>query len=561
MSFAPQSRAPQPIHSGLLRLIIRRIRAQGDVGSFARHEFCAFGVDAMDDWIGQMTTVPYFCPPCEKNKGAGGRSATIVARAMSHRSKVAADWLRARLDTSPADVRPHIELAASHYDRIVELLQPAIADEGEESYKDVIGDLAKQKEHAARVLRPIRKELSAVADDLETALGLSAIPGDRVTHADGRVWIEGVPHESLVYGWDISLRGLQLLLRDRGEQISLGELSVLSGDAFHFCFADAKDTCPELLMPSDALANAAGALGYEYEWLITDSGGRAHMGEGVTVAERRELTFGTLAKMRSQIDAGRPVLVGGASHQGCGNWSLVVGYDEAGTELCHNGLDGELAGTWSKIRGLSLPISNEGGLAGYWNGRPRGNVVSGFSGGWLVNPVFILGDKVARPSARDSIKSALNRAVELHSAESVYYFGGQHYFGVEAYQRWAAALAETGGLSDLMLDEVVRGRSAAAIFCDKSAAQLPAVAIHLQKAAELYRAEVKVAQQAFGDFIPFRWDNARRKEWGSAEERGLAAIAVKEMLELENAAVAEISKALLAWTGSPAGGNGEPRKT
>ena len=390
-----------------------------------------------------------------------------------------------------------------------------------------------------------KHEAEAVAQ-LEKALGVLDTPIDRVKRADGRVWIDGVPHESLVYGWDISLRGLHLMLRDRGEMITLDELSVLSGDAFHICFANAKDTCPELLIPTDALANAAHALGYEHEWLITDSGRRAHLGTSVPDATEREaLTRAVLQKIRAQVDAGRPPLVGGASDQGCGNWSLVVGYNDAGTELCHNGLDGEPAGTWSKIRGISSPISDKDDLAGYWNGRPRGTVVPGFQGGWLVNPAFILGDKRTRPDTVDTIETSLMRAVELHNAESVHYFGGQHYFGVEAYQRWSAALAGTGGISDLMLDEVVRGRAAAAEFCDQSATHLPAAAAHLRRAAEQYRAEVELARKAFGDFIPFRWDNVKRDTWGSAEQRRVAAESAKQMLKHEQAAILEITKALV----------------
>ncbi|MFH1568121.1 MAG: hypothetical protein ABIL09_08995, partial [Gemmatimonadota bacterium] len=137
-----------------------------------------------------------------------------------------------------------------------------------------------------------------------------------------RVLIEGVPHESLVYGWDISLRGLHLLLRHRGETLSLDELSVLSGDAFHLCFAAGPDTYPELLAPTDPLTHAAAALGYASEWLITESGRRAHLTPAVPdAARRRALTRAVLERLRSEVDAGRPPLVGGVSRQGCGNWS------------------------------------------------------------------------------------------------------------------------------------------------------------------------------------------------------------------------------------------------
>jgi hypothetical protein len=362
---------------------------------------------------------------------------------------------------------------------------------------------------------------------------------------NGRVVLKGVPHESLVYGWDCSLRGLHLLLQHRGETISLDELSVLSGDAFHICFATGPDTYPELLMPIDPLANAASALGYEYEWLITESERRGHLTKTVPdLAQRRALTLAVLRRIQAQIDAGRPALVAGVSHQGCGNWSLVIGYDQAGTELCHNGLDGEPAGTWSPIRGLTAPINDRDGLPGYWNGRPRGSVVPGFSGGWLVNPVFILGDRRDPPGPEEVARTVLQQAVALHQADSAHFFGGQHYFGAEAYRQWIAALPTMDGPADLVLDEVVRGRTAAATFCKRTAQLLPASAAPLMRAAEAYCREVEVARDAFPDFIPFRWDNPARDQWGSATQRTAAAGAVARLLEHERVAVAAIEEAL-----------------
>ena len=50
------------LDAALLRSVVGRIRAEGD---FARRQYCAFGLDAMDEWIAQMAGVPYFCPPCQ----------------------------------------------------------------------------------------------------------------------------------------------------------------------------------------------------------------------------------------------------------------------------------------------------------------------------------------------------------------------------------------------------------------------------------------------------------------------------------------------------------------
>lgn len=364
-------------------------------------------------------------------------------------------------------------------------------------------------------------------------------------HENERVLLEGVPHAALVYGWDSSLRGLHLLLQHRGETISLDELSVLSGDAFHLCFATGPDTYPELLMPTDPLGNAAAALGYRHEWWITESGLRAHLSKTMPEeAQRRALTLGVLMRIQAQIDAGRPALVGGVSHQGCGNWSLVIGYDRGNTELCHNGLDGEPAGTWSKIRGLTSPINQQDGMPGYWNGRPRGAVVPNYQGGWLVNPVFVLGDRHAAPDARDVARAVLQRAIALHQADSVHFFGGQHYFGAEAYRQWLAALPTMDSPADLIVDELERGRAAAAAFCERTAELLPAVATPLRRAADAYGQEVEIARVAFADFIPFRWDNPKRGQWGTVAQRESAAHTVARLLEHERAAVAAIEEAL-----------------
>jgi hypothetical protein len=363
--------------------------------------------------------------------------------------------------------------------------------------------------------------------------------------AEERVLLAGVPHESLVYGWDISLRGLHLLLQHRGEAVTLDELSVLSGDAFHLCFGVGADTYPELLMPTEPLGNAAAALGYSYEWWITESGLRGHLTNAVPdEARRRALTLEVLKRLQAQIDRGRPVLVGGVSHQGCGNWSLVIGYDRGHTSLCHNGLDNEPAGTWSKIWGLTAPINDRDGVPGYWNGRPRGTVVPGYQGGWLVNPVFVLGDQHEAPDPNTLTRAVLQRAVALHQAESVDFFAGRYYYGAEAYQQWAASMADSGGFADLVLDEVVRGRAAAAAFCEQRAGLHPRAGSALRQAAAAYRQEVEAARAGFADFIPFRWDNQARVRWGAAEQRRSAAQAVARMLEHERAAVAAVEQAL-----------------
>lgn len=156
----------------LLRDIVRRIRARGKPGSYARDSYSAFGVDAMDEWINQMTDVRYFCPVCQEKNGMGWKSAEIVAQAMAHRSRIASEWLMQQGASFPDSARPHLEAAAGCYDRIVELLHPAITGEGGESYRQFIGEMASQQAHADTVLRPVKAELTAAANEIERALAI-----------------------------------------------------------------------------------------------------------------------------------------------------------------------------------------------------------------------------------------------------------------------------------------------------------------------------------------------------------------------------------------------------
>ncbi|MCX7346939.1 MAG: hypothetical protein NTU78_14580 [Alphaproteobacteria bacterium] len=164
---ADSSKDEQP-HSSILKTAVARIRAQGDF--FSRKEYSAFGVDAMDDWIGQMETVQYFCPPCQAKAQAGWRSAMTVARAMTHRSGAAAAFLRRQLPGFPPDAKPRIMQAASYYDQIIAMLNHALIDSGSGNYRQFIGDIRQQKIHADRVLRPIKDLLATAADEMERAL-------------------------------------------------------------------------------------------------------------------------------------------------------------------------------------------------------------------------------------------------------------------------------------------------------------------------------------------------------------------------------------------------------
>ncbi len=367
-----------------------------------------------------------------------------------------------------------------------------------------------------------------------------------IQHQDDRVWLENVPHEELVYSWDCSLRGIHLILQDRGVDISFDQLVALSGDAFFICFADAPDTFPELVMPTDPLVNVANALGYESRWLITDSKYRAHLNKSEPdIEKRRAMTQQVVDQICEQVDRGRPPLVAGASQIGCGNWSLVVGYDKANKQFCHNGLHKEPAYSWHNIRGISYALNDVDGEFGYWNGRPRGTVLPGFEGGWLVNPVFILGDQTSTPDQTQVALITLKRAVELYHAKPIHFFGGMHYFGDRAYQQWINAINTMDDPKDLVLDQVVRGRHAAAAYCRSIKTLFPQSTNQLDMAADAYDKLVKIAHDAFADLIPFDWENPKREKWGTQEQRTTQRQALMQMRDMERIAIEAIRSVVM----------------
>ena len=98
------------------------------------------------------------------------------------------------------------------------------------------------------------------------------------------------------------------------------------------------------------------------------------------------------------------------------------------------------------------------------------------------------------------------------------------------------------GNMDTQVDQVVRGRSAAAALCDRAAELLPGSRAALARAAASYREEVEIARDVFGAFQPaFNGKDDERVAWLSDPARRKAgANAIRRMLVLEQAAVAMI---------------------
>ena len=189
---------------------------------------------------------------------------------------------------------------------------------------------------------------------------------------------------------------------------------------------------------------------------------------GKTYEERLAATRVALGSIHAEIDAGRPVLISGAEAH-CGSSSLVVGYEAARDWLCHVG-DGR------PYRRVPLRGVADGAVQeefGVMDGRCRGTVTPGFVGGWQANPAWFIGERREDPGDESRVRQALKQAIQLHSAPKFHrqnWGGVDYYFGVNAYEMWAAELEsldypgdlegpfETNGVDKRTLEQSRAGR-------------------------------------------------------------------------------------------------------
>ena len=172
---------PHQADRRLLEAAIRRIRGQQDpriANTFSSEplfraaKWQVYGVDAMDAWVAEMSRVPWSRDP---NEGGNG-GADVTASWVQIGSKAAAAYLRRAAPQFTEGAREHLDNAAEHYERIVDLLDPAITGKGGERYREFMGDLAKQRAHVDTVLKPVKAELAAAADEMEKALAADTKP-------------------------------------------------------------------------------------------------------------------------------------------------------------------------------------------------------------------------------------------------------------------------------------------------------------------------------------------------------------------------------------------------
>jgi hypothetical protein len=388
-----------------------------------------------------------------------------------------------------------------------------------------------------------------------------------------RVWIEGVPNAEIPHinrRWDALLEGVALLLRHRGEDVDQGRLMAISGDAFSLCHGTHWEGRTALSVPTDTMTNVGRAFGYDSSWVgPTFSWNISKRTDEEKRAAREEF----IAAVRAEVDVGHPVLMGGAKEM-CGLWRVVVGLDTQAGLVCQNG--GAEGYDWTEL------VDKKTAKIGYWDMQVRGPLIDGLFGGWVANGAFVLGEKKRAVPPRERAITVLRRATEVHRAKpfsTTDYGAVTYHFGVAAYEEWALDLEalelqkdleganrRKGDFYDLnmmrhQVNQIVRGRVAAADYCESSARVLPAGAEHLQTAARLFRDESATARTAFAPFLSKSgfMKGEGRKPWRTCELSPEAvawlgdpakcregAGVIRQMLKKERAAIAEIEKALAA---------------
>ena len=464
--------------------------------------------------------------------------------------------------TFPKQANDHLIAAAKEYraayqawnEMVVDHLPPNWAKEAgwkTSAPKDAWSLEANRRAGADCIRQAIEHEKAALAE-IEEALAMLT-----VKRGDGRVRIEGVPNIKMTEGWP-RIRGMEILLKHRGEKASLDEIMVYSGDAFNLCHASQWELRGGLSIPTEPLANVAEAYGYSSRWTAPSW---FHELRALEMPERWRKSEEFLEQLWEQIDAGYPVLIGGAYGE-CGAWRVIVGYDRDNKQLCYVG--GKKAYEWTDL------IDPKVKELGFWDSQVRGAIRPNFFGGWQCNAAFLMGEKTSNPTEETKVLTGLGRAVEMFHApefKTNLYGGVTYYFGEKAYQEWANDLEELDYPADLkkprpklperydmsnfggQVSNIVQGRARAAKFCEKAAKVMPQAKPQLLAAAKAYREEVAIAKKAFPAFLT--GTDKQREAWLSKEasrEKGVEAI--REMLAQERAAIAQIEKALAAITPS-----------
>jgi hypothetical protein len=369
-----------------------------------------------------------------------------------------------------------------------------------------------------------------------------------------RVWIDGVLRTPVGSGRNRQLLGLRTLMRSRGVKAELDDLLVCGGNAFTFSHRDGWHETTRLSVPTDFMRNAAEAFGLDLQWHITPF----HK----TMPEYEPLTHAAVAEIRSYIDKGQPVLVGGVTEYGCGTWSVVVGYDTREPQLAHVGLGRGIR--WMGIRGVAFPCNANPNdfLDKHWNAQvqmPRQGRMASTS--WLVNP-FVTLEAGQTVDSRDRIVKTLRLAEELSrfrpdpagSSDKYKYWFGQDAFEHAACDYETLTVPEILGAEpreavcrmQMLCDQVAwlrDDRRAAAAFCRMAAAENVLDAAMLTRAADGYDRVTRTIDQELHGLAEASF--AEACAWCEVESnRAGAARALREAARHEQQAISAIERAL-----------------
>lgn len=175
LSVAEPSRARADIDREVLRDAIHQIR--GDSDAFESGDGAVYGLAAMGRWADRMGDVEHFCDPCQSREpGSAVGCAWLTAVTFSEGAAAVVAYMRARVNAFDPAARPHIDDTARRYERVVELLEPALSGDPGDGYAGILGDTTKQRAHADAI-RAAREELSAAADAMQLVLTAGAGPG------------------------------------------------------------------------------------------------------------------------------------------------------------------------------------------------------------------------------------------------------------------------------------------------------------------------------------------------------------------------------------------------
>ena len=472
-----------------LRQVVARLRG---AGRFARSTAGLYGLEAMDLWITRMEEAPGFCVPCQQKAQRGWSDAADNALALRERASVAASYLRRIAPILSSAGRAHLESAAKHYDRIAALLAPALTGEGGEKYEQFVGDLAKQRTHARAVLRPVRVELAAVADDLEQALA-RPLPG--------AVLVPRVPASKGDGNW--FARGLEVLLAHAGTPVDYDTLMGDLGLAF-------------VLQASDQAPRYGGALDVGW-WPLEPACALTYLDfvsravgrriESVNLAPASDADLPrlfrekVLPRAEAALKSGTPFL---ADHD---FWKVVTGCD----------------GGEPPLLGF-CPCAKNIGLERFQ------------SYAWAF---AFLGETAPTLGRRAVDQEALLHAVALGRDQAA--MPGGYVTGQKAFALWAQTLRDSDHLGEARwhwntVGHLTFNRTSAVAYLHAMAARQPAAAPHLKAAAVCYQQTLARLKEA---------DLSEAALMSAAGRERLAA-RVGEIARGEADAVGELEKAVAA---------------